>query len=69
MPRELEGDVNALVEAAERVGLLGERVLGTITGWYARSLGWALRHEILQLMPPDLKASLPVDMLRQAFRS
>jgi len=32
-------------------------------------VGWALRHEILQLMPPDLKAALPVDMLRQAFRS
>ena len=32
-------------------------------------VGWALRHEILQLMPPELKASLPVDMLRQVFRS
>jgi predicted Zn finger-like uncharacterized protein len=32
-------------------------------------VGWALRHEILQLMPPELKASLPLDMLRLAFRS
>ena len=31
--------------------------------------GWALRHEILQLMPPELRASLPLDLLRQAFRS
>ena len=32
-------------------------------------VGWALRHEILQLMPPDLKAALPIDALRQVLRS
>ena len=32
-------------------------------------VGWALRHEILQLMPPELKAALPIEALRLALRS